>query len=642
MYRFHSGLATDDRAWGCAVSVTKYGIEKESLRDLLGEARDGQSQLPDFQRGWIWDDDRVRSLLASISLGFPIGAVMMLETGGQSVRFKQRSLEGAPPSPKRDADRLVLDGQQRLTSLFQSLFLDQPVETRDQRGKPIKRWYYVDMQMALDPNVDREDAIVSLPPDRQIKKFGRDSVEDYSTPEREYEEMLFPLSRVFRSSGWRRGFQKYWKHAEDKMDLWDEFEQNFVDRFEQYQVPVIELGKDTPKEAVCQVFEKVNTGGVTLTVFELLTATFAADDFQLRKDWEQREQAIHAHSVLSGVSNTDFVQAVTLLATRARREAALRDHPDEERAPGIGCRRADMLALQLDEYKRWADPLVGGLETAARFLHSQHLYDARFLPYGSQLIPLAAILTVLGHKWEPYHARAKLAQWYWCGVLGELYGGSTETRFSRDLPEVLSWIRDGGPEPRTVYDAQFAASRLLTLRTRRSAAYKGIYALLLREGARDWKTGEESSIAGYFDASIDIHHVFPQRWCKDRGIEPARCDSIVNKTPLAASTNRSIGGAAPSDYLRRIAQGNVPRETLAEYLQSHLIAPEHLWADNFDSYFMTRQAALLRQIAIVMGKQPSDDLEEPDEAPTDYELVQADSLAVFPFDEALSKPAVAT
>lgn len=624
------------------MSVTKYGIEKEPLRYLLGEARDGQSQLPDFQRGWIWDDDRVRSLLASISLGFPIGAVMMLETGGESVRFKQRPLEGAPLSPKRDADRLVLDGQQRLTSLFQSLFLDQPVETRDQRGKPIERWYYVDMRLALDPDAVREEAIVSLPRDRRIKKFGRDAAEDYSTAEREYEAMLFPLAKVFDSSGWRRGFQKYWKHAEDKMDLWDEFELNFVTRFEQYQVPVIELGKDTPKEAVCQVFEKVNTGGVTLTVFELLTATFAADDFELRKDWAQRERAIHAHAVLADVSNTDFVQAVTLLATRARREAALRDLPDKERAPGIGCRRSDMLALRLDEYERWAGPLVDGFKTAARFLHSQHLYDARFLPYGSQLIPLAAILTVLGREWEPHHARTKLAQWYWCGVLGELYGGSTETRFSRDLPEVLSWIRDDGPEPRTVYDSQFAASRLLTLRTRRSAAYKGIYALLLREGARDWKTGEESSIAGYFDASIDIHHVFPQQWCKDRGIEPARCDSIVNKTPLAASTNRSIGGAAPSDYLDRITQDGVPRETLAEYLQSHLVSPEHLWANDFDNYFKARQAALLRQIAIVMGKQPSDDPEEPDEAPADYELVQTDSLAAFSFDEPSPAPVDAT
>lgn len=618
------------------MSVTKYGIEKESLPGLLGEARDGSSQLPDFQRGWIWDDDRVRSLLASISLGFPIGAVMMLETGGQSVRFKQRPLEGAPVSPKRDADRLVLDGQQRLTSLFQSLFLDQPVETRDQRGKPIERWYYVDMRLALDPRADREEAVVSLPPGRQIKRFGRDTVEDYSTPEREYEAMLFPLASVFDSMDWRFGFQKHWDYAEDKIRLWNEFEQNIVKRFEQYQVPVIELGKDTPKEAVCQVFEKVNTGGVTLTVFELLTATFAADDFELRKDWASREQAIHSHAVLSGVSNTDFLQAVTLLATRERREVSLRDHRDEERAPGIGCRRSDMLALRLDEYKRWREPLVDGFETAARFLHSQHLYDERFLPYGSQLIPLAAILTVLGREWEPHHARTKLAQWYWCGVLGELYGGSTETRFSRDLPEVLSWVRDGGPEPRTVYDAQFAASRLLTLRTRRSAAYKGIYALLLREGARDWKTGEESSIAGYFDASIDIHHVFPQRWCKERGIEPARCDSIVNKTPLAASTNRSIGGVAPSEYLDGITQGGVPRGALAEYLQSHLIEPEHVWKDNFDTYFETRRAALLHQIAIAMGKQPSVDLEEPDEAPAGYELVQADSLTAFPYDEASS------
>ena len=620
------------------MSVTKYSVEKESLRDLLGEARDGQSQLPDFQRGWIWDDERVRSLLASISLGFPIGAVMMLETGGQSVRFKQRPLEGAPLSPKRDADRLVLDGQQRLTSLFQSLFLDQPVETRDQRGKSIERWYYVDIRSALDPSADREEAMVSLPPGRQIKRFGRDTVEDYSTPGREYEAMLLPLSRVFDSMDWRRGFQRYWKYAEDKIRLWDEFEQNIVKRFEQYQVPVIELGKDTPKEAVCQVFEKVNTGGVTLTVFELLTATFAADNFELRKDWAQREQAIHAHSVLSGVSNTDFVQAVTLLATRARREAALGDHTDKERAPGIGCRRSDMLGLRRDEYERWAGPLVDGFKTAARFLHSQHLYEARFLPYGSQLIPLAAILTVLGREWEPHHARTKLAQWYWCGVLGELYGGSTETRFSRDLPEVLRWIREGGPEPRTVYDAQFAANRLLTLRTRRSAAYKGIYALLLREGARDWKTGEESSIAGYFDASIDIHHVFPQRWCKKQGIEPARCDSIVNKTPLAASTNRSIGGAAPSEYLEKITQGGVPRGTLAEYLQSHLITPEHLSADDFDNYFETRQAALLHRIAIVMGKQPSDDPEEPDEAPADYELLQTDSLAAYPFDESSPAP----
>ena len=127
------------------MNVTTYGIEKESLDALLSEAADGSTQLPDFQRGWVWDDEHVRSLLASISLGYPIGAVMMLRAGGGTVRFKQRPLEGAPTPRDREAERLILDGQQRLTSLFQSLRLDRPVLTRDQRGRTIKRWYYIDM-----------------------------------------------------------------------------------------------------------------------------------------------------------------------------------------------------------------------------------------------------------------------------------------------------------------------------------------------------------------------------------------------------------------------------------------------------------------------------------------------------------------
>lgn len=616
------------------MGVTKYGIEKESLGGLLGEVEGGTLQLPDFQRGWIWDNDRVRSLLASISLEYPIGAVMMLRSGGDTIRFKQRPLEGSEPPPNRSAERLILDGQQRLTSLFQSLRLERPVKTKDQRGRPVERWYYFDMRLALDPSTDREDAIVSLPMDRQIKKFGRDIVEDYSTPEREFEGMLFPLSKAFNYADWRIGFERFWDYEPDKLETWNEFEQKIVKRFEQYQVPVIELGKDTPKEAVCQVFEKVNTGGVTLTVFELLTATFAADNFELRKNWEKKERSIHSHAVLEGVSNTDFIQAVALLATRERRHNFSGGHTDDDRAPGIGCRRSDMLGLKREEYERWAGPLVGGFESAARFLHSQRLYEARFLPYGSQLIPLAAILTVLGRNWESHHSREKIARWYWCGVLGELYGGSTETRFARDLPEVLSWVRGGDSEPRTVYDAEFSPGRLLTLRTRRSAAYKGIYALLLREGARDWITGEESSIQSYFNASIDIHHVFPQRWCKSGGIEPARCDSIINKTPLAASTNRSIGGAAPSAYLAGIIESGVPKDDQDEFLRSHLIDPEHLWSDDFETYFKARQAALLDKIGTAMGKPISDAIEEPDDAPSDYELVQYDSLALSPAEEA--------
>ena len=604
------------------MDITTYYIEKEALGGLLHEAGDGSAQLPDFQRDWLWDDNHIKSLLASISFGYPIGAVMMLRAGGETVRFRQRPIEGAGET-SRGAERLILDGQQRLTSLFQSLTLERPVLTRDQRDRKMECWYYIDMQKALDPNADREEAIRSIPADRQIKRFGRDVMEDYSTPEREYGAMLFPLSKVFNARSWRVGFERFWQYEESKIELWNDFDERIIARFEQYQVPVIELGKDTPKEAVCQVFEKVNTGGVSLTVFELLTATFAADDFQLRPDWEERQRRLHSQSILANVSSTDFLQAVTLLATQERRSEAIRNG-DEQRAPAVGCKRSDMLRLELSDYLRWADPLMEGFERAARFLHSQHLYDAKFLPYGSQLIPLAAALTMLGREWEPHAAREKIARWYWCGVFGELYGGSTETRFARDLPEILQWVRDSGSEPGTVYDAQFAAERLITLRTRNSAAYKGIYALLLREGARDWMTGEASSVQNYFATTTDIHHVFPQQWCREHGIEPARCDSIVNKTPLTASTNRSIGGRAPSGYLARIP---VPEGDLDGYLRTHLVEPAHLRADDFDAFFAARQSALLGAIREAMGKPiASEAIEEADEPPAEYEVVQQDSL----------------
>ena len=305
------------------------------------------------------------------------------------------------------------------------------------------------------------------------------------------------------------------------------------------------------------------------------------------------------------------------------------ERPRERRGRGADSLLPDDLPVVPEDadYRRWADPLMEGFERAARFLHTQHFYDAKFLPYGSQLIPLAALLTVLGRDWEPHPAREKLARWYWCGILGELYGGSIETRFARDLPEVVSWIRDGGEEPATIYDAEFAAARLLTLRTRNSAAYKGVYALLLREGARDWVTGEESSIQSYFDESIDIHHIFPQKWCGEHGIEPARCDSIVNKTPLTARTNRSIGGRAPGEYLARITADGVPRDVLDGYLRSHLIDPADVWSDDFDRHFRARQSALLDAIRMVMGKPIGlGDAEEPDDAPAEFELVQEDSL----------------
>lgn len=116
-----------------------FELLQPTLRDVLRSAHEGSLQLPDFQRGWVWEEDAVASLIASIARRFPIGALLTLETGG-TTRFQPRSVEGAPPA-KGEPNEMLLDGQQRVTSLYQALMRREPVETRTAKGKKRKVFY---------------------------------------------------------------------------------------------------------------------------------------------------------------------------------------------------------------------------------------------------------------------------------------------------------------------------------------------------------------------------------------------------------------------------------------------------------------------------------------------------------------------
>lgn len=582
-----------------------FDSSKIALQDLLKRADNGKLQLPDFQRGWVWDDDRIRSLLASVSVSFPIGAVMLLETGGAGVRFKPRPLAGTSERLRTiTPETLILDGQQRLTSLYQALMGKSAVETKNNKGKPIRRWYYLDMKKAIANDDDRDDAMMSVPEDRQVKAFGGEIVTDVTSPEREYATDLFPVNRVFQSAEWRQAYNKYWDYAPEKIQLYDKFEQQVIKRFEQYQVPVIELKKETPKEAICLVFERVNTGGMALNVFELLTASFAADDFQLRDDWNAREQRMKTqYPVLRNLQSDDFLQAISLLVTKARRCAALASGSTADNAPGISCKRKDILKLEMSDWKAWAGRVELGFAYAARFLYGQKIFKARDLPYRTQLVPLAAIFVDLGKDGEADAAHQKIARWYWCGILGELYGSAIESRFARDLPEVVAMVHGEATEPITIQESSFQANRLLTLRTRNSAAYKGLYALLMRDGGRDFHTGEPIEAQTFFDDKVDIHHIFPEKWCNATHIPPDIYNSIINKTALAARTNRQIGGRAPSKYLLAIEKdAGIAPARMDEILRSHCVIPEHLRADCFWDFFGARAEALLQRIEAATGK----------------------------------------
>ncbi len=581
-----------------------FDSKKTSLYEILNNIHDGKIQLPDFQRGWVWDDNRIKGILASVAKSFPIGAVMLLETGNESIRFKTKPVEGAPEANGREPELLILDGQQRLTSLYQAIIANEVVKTKNAKGYEIKRWYYIDMEKAMDSDTDLEEAIFSINENKIItENIGRDIVLDLSNREAEYENLMYPVWMIDEYSVWRKGFNKFWHYGSEKSEFWDAFEEKVINSFNHYMLPVIEMKKINPKEAVCQVFEKVNTGGVSLSVFELLTASFASEEFDLKNDWNKIKTDFKPFKVLDKTSNIDVIQAITLFSTYQRRKTQESQGQDDN-LPAVSAKRKEMLNLSLTDYTRYRDQIVSGFIKASKILVENHIFNSRDVPYSTQLVPMAAILAQLGNEIDNMGNKAKLMRWFWCGVFGELYGSANETRYALDMIQVVDWITANEPEPKTIYDANFSPSRLHTLRTRNSAAYKGVYAILMDENTRDWLSATKIDFSTYFSESIDIHHIFPVAWCQRNNIPRDDFDCIINKTPLSGRTNRIVSGDAPSKYLDRLKKhAGVSDEEFNNILESHVVNPELMYDDNFQGFFNDRKERILQKIEQAMGKE---------------------------------------
>ncbi len=584
------------------------------LKTLLAEVASGALQLPDFQRDWKWDDDRIRAIIATVTLDYPLGVVMTLETGGDSP-FRARELTGARFAEGLEPSLLLLDGQQRLTSLFQALFQDRPVKTKDARDKPVERWYYVDIEKAVGTPADRDEAIVSVPEDKVLRaNFARDVIHDLTSTEGECAAGLFPLHIVFdtaRVNAWRRVYER---SDDRRFDLWSRFEEQVLEHVRSFQVPMIKLAASTSMDAVCAVFERVNTGGVQLTVFELLTATYAGDRayreregtyYQLPQAWQSVKENLASRypvfgrldvSLDHGLSSSDFLQAVALVRTWLRKQNGL--------GTGVSCKRRDLLELPLTDFESLAPRLADAFGWVGSFLEKQCIVRVTDLPYRTQLVPLAAVRAILGEETDTLGAEDMLTQWYWCGVLGEMYGGSTETRFTRDVEQLVAWIRREGVAPETVNDAYFFPERLDTLTTRNSAAYKGIYTLLMKQGAVDWHYTDAPLKPGLLDEyGVDIRYVFQPAWVR-RHQAGSGCpaNSIVNKTPLSSRAAQALTSPPASCLDSLAAAADMRREWFDDVIATHLIDPYLLRKNDYQTFYAARAGQLLDMVYAAMGK----------------------------------------
>ena len=247
---------------------------------------------------------------------------------------------------------------------------------------------------------------------------------------------------------------KYWNYNQDKITLFLQFKKHVLEKIKGYKLPMIRLMENNTKEAVCLIFEKVNTGGEKLDAFELLTAMFAATGtVNLRTDWHGEEgnpglmTQLHKSRVLLGIGRTDFLRAVSLAHTYEKRRDAEAEGKTDKDLPSVSCTHAALLDIPADAYVKWRDPITRGFEEVARFLGSRGLYQSWDVPYPPQIIALAALFAL--HKNAPVSAAEakKIERWFWCGVFGELYGSSTDSRLASDVEDLCRWFECSETDP---------------------------------------------------------------------------------------------------------------------------------------------------------------------------------------------------
>ncbi|SDS16151.1 DUF262 domain-containing protein [Corynebacterium timonense] len=566
------------------------------LPELFARAERGELQLPDFQRDYVWDVDRVRSLVASVLRGHPIGSLLALDTRNVPMRFRARPLRGAPDTG-REPGLVLLDGQQRLTSLYHALRGNGVVPALDFRGRLIERRFFVDVEAAAVGGAAPLpiEAIFAVDTDGTVRShFGPDVGGPITSREQMVAHGVIPVSWLLGAEGANLLVDMAAQaESPQRLSAVRAFHRAVLSQIVAYAVPVVRIDRETSLAGVGQIFAYANVAGVQMDVFDLLGALFAMQDpgFDVGAQWRGVEKQLREHPALDGIGRIEFLRAMALLLT-ARRGAA-------------AGHRGDILNISLEDYREHVAELVAAFERAAEFLEERCFITPEQVPYPAQIVSLAAIMARLGEGGEEPGGEAvdRLNRWLWCGLFGELYGGhAPTTRSGADVDEVVPWVRGATEElPRTVENARLRQSRLLTAGPS-SGVYRGLYALVMARGARDWRTGEEFNAETRAQLEPGFYEVFPRGFCEAHGVSQQLAESVLNRTPMGIRTKVLVENNGPKRYLPRLQSKSLMDD--AEFdamLAGHQLDPALARSSDHERFFADRLSRFTDIVEYSMG-----------------------------------------
>lgn len=485
---------------------------------------------------------------------------------------------------------LVLDGQQRLTACYRAF-----VGSINAPRYPGRYFFkYSEFVKAIKNSGDVDGSSVE---DYFVFMKNSKALRDLKTTASEISAGLFPLDVIFgepRGSNYSDWLQRYTFNAsggdQEAFQFYariaSKFQSEFIEKVTSYQVNYEKITRDTKPEVICTVFETINTTGVKLTVFDLLVAKSFKKGIRLRDKLEDAVTQFENIRLMDPTgSNIASIHLPRILGLMYNNQ----------------CRKGDLLQIPIDAIADNWDRAVVALDKMLGILRNDFgCVKPEFIPSIDIITPLALIVGDVRFSRDTHFRR--FARLYWNLVFSSYLSGAPETKSARIVREWRQeYMENEEALPEVIRTFGFSADEMDEA-TRASVIYKGTMCLLISRGARDFGP-QHTYIKEISPKDVEDHHIYPQQFLRNYGIKGYIANSILNRTPLLASTNRSISANSPHVYLKDsiIVGASGTKEAMLSHAIPDVVLLDGFSAEAFSRFRAERRKLLVRLIADATG-----------------------------------------
>lgn len=505
---------------------------QEDYMQLVEQAYDGRLQLPAFQRDWKWERNKVIALFDSIRKGFPIGGLLILKCH-PGVNLAPRHFSGCKDLAQ-EPERLVLDGQQRITS---------GIALKYGLGGSLR--YFLNIE-ALEKLYG--DKGIDLDSDEAVLAYAQeiDDGDNYligSTKAGEelsfvYENHLVDTRLLTDKGRFDRAMEEYEeRYPEKKQFLRRVVYRHFT--LPAFSCPVTGLTEQESITAVTRIFATLNTTGKRLTPIEIVTAILFSGDVDLKDQIREFKEASYYLSNMDQNGEV-LLQTIAMLAGKTPKKALLPK------------------TIDIDTFKDYYQEAFDLLDALGEFMSVElgvgFTDTNKLLPYDSILAPMAIVYKEVKRLRgrDRVKAEDKLKRWFVGSALDQRYQEGVHNKQSTDKREMLRWIQEGDEaEPKWLRDVCVP----LRLKSDSPSGARGrlIRCLLNREHPKDPIDRVKVGYYGDADQNSQDHHIWAKKFCRDHLVGWAdvndSCDVILNLIPISAKTNKKWDKMNPSDQI---------------------------------------------------------------------------------------------